>query len=159
MNKIQLGIGVALLLTLFSCRPEAPLPALEPDYFIFGHYYGFCQGEQCVELFKLEDGKLYEDTEDQYPAARVPFDFEWLELDKEKYKLAKDFPEQFPQALLDTEEPFLGTPDAADGGGLFVMIQVGGERTVWYIDLVTDNIPEEIRPFVVEAQEVINDLQ
>lgn len=38
-------------------------------YIIFGHFYGECLGEKGIEIFTLEDDKLFEDSNDRYPSS------------------------------------------------------------------------------------------
>ena len=52
------------------------------DYLIFGSFYGMCQGEQCVETFKLTKDFLYEDRKDEYPDRTNFFDGDFEKLDK-----------------------------------------------------------------------------
>ena len=45
------------LLLIFSCNSNDDELALgENDYLIFGHFYGFCIGENCIQTFKLTKG-------------------------------------------------------------------------------------------------------
>ena len=53
----------------------------EQKFLIFGHFYGFCFGERCVETFKLTDKKLFEDTIDDYYGR----DFDFVELANDKF--------------------------------------------------------------------------
>ena len=47
---------------LTSCEKDDNLELSTSDYIIFGHFYGKCVGEQCIEIFRLENEKLFEDT-------------------------------------------------------------------------------------------------
>jgi hypothetical protein len=75
---------------MVSCKKDEPCVTMcsDCDAFIFGHFYGKCVGEGCVETFKLENGKLYEDDTDQY--APESYDGHWNELPASKYELVKD---------------------------------------------------------------------
>jgi hypothetical protein len=64
-NKILILLCLPLTF-LISCKKDnAAIPP--SDYLIFGHFYGECSGERCIEIFKLEKDKLFEDKADQYP--------------------------------------------------------------------------------------------
>ena len=54
-------ISVLILACFSSCKQE-DLRLYDGDYLIFGHFYGMCGGEGCVEKFKLESNRLLEDT-------------------------------------------------------------------------------------------------
>lgn len=69
-------ILICLVVALCACDTEeeplliAEKPTSQGDYIIFGWYYGFCAGEQCIEIFKLTGDGLYEDRNDNYPDSR-----------------------------------------------------------------------------------------
>ncbi|MBJ7879651.1 hypothetical protein [Gelidibacter salicanalis] len=88
------------------------------DYLIFGHFYGMCGGEECVEIFKLTDSKLYEDTNDNYTLDNLKF----RELDQATFDKVKDFKNAIPEQLLTDETTVFGCPDCADGGGLYIQL-------------------------------------
>ena len=46
---------------------EDPPPYNSFEYLTFGHFYGFCQGESCVEIFRIDAEDIYEDSLDNYP--------------------------------------------------------------------------------------------
>ena len=52
----------------------------DQDYLVFGHFYGMCAGEGCVETFKLTDLELFEDTVDDYSGTNLNF----IKLDNER---------------------------------------------------------------------------
>ena len=65
-----------LLLLLFmaqSCKKDtepASLMSCSESYILFGHFYGECLGEECIEIFRICENKLFEDSNDQYPSAQ-----------------------------------------------------------------------------------------
>jgi len=107
-----------LIVLLSACTKEEKLIKKETkgNYLVFGHFYGMCAGEECIETFKLTSDKLYEDTIDEYNGES----FDFMALDKQKYELARDLQDDFPQDLLSEEESIIGCPDFADGGGYFI---------------------------------------
>jgi hypothetical protein len=125
------------------------------EAFIFGTYYGECMGEGCIETFKLENETLFEDQKDSY-AGPFPYPGEWEALSKDKYELAKDLPAAFPSALFEESETTIGMPDAGDWGGIYLEVKTAeGERFYWNIDTVADNLPQYLRDFAAEVQEVV----
>ena len=60
-----------IALIVLSACDEADLKEGEgtTDYIVFGHFYGECVGEQCVEIFKLTKDQLSEDSNDTYPGS------------------------------------------------------------------------------------------
>ena len=141
-----------LPLILFSCSSDDGKPTNKNDYLIFGHFYGFCAGEGCVEIFKLTDTKLYEDTEDDY----LLDSFNFVEHETEKFNLAKDLSDYFPAELLSETESVLGCPDCSDGGGLFIEYSKNGVTNSWRIDQFKENAPEYLHDFMDEVNQRIS---
>jgi len=119
---------------------------LADDTFIFGHYFGECGGERCIEIFKIEDGKVYEDTADLYPDGTAN-NFTWSLLSDEKFQLVKNFPSFFPDELLDDSFAVIGQPDAGDWGGYIIGKIDNEELRIWLIDTIDSNIPEYLHTF------------
>lgn len=136
---------------IFSCSSDDSKPTENFDYLIFGHFYGFCGGETCIETFKLNNEKLYEDLNDNY--AGGPFNFEVL--DDEKFELAKNIIDFFPTELLSETETTLGCPDCADGGGIFIEYSKNGVVKNWKIDQMQNNVPNYLHDFMDKVNEKI----
>ena len=129
----------------FGCTSEDDgLVLSETNYLIFGHFYGECGGEGCVETYKLTDSRLYEDTLDDYSGQNLNF----IPLEAEVFEQIKDLGEYFPAALRSSDEAVLGCPDCADGGGLFIQISENGRLRSWRIDQVKRNVPTYLHPFM-----------
>lgn len=141
--------------TLFSAcskKEEAiVLSGLDSDHLVFGHFYGECFGETCVETFALTADKLYEDTKDQYGGG----DFDFIELSSEKFNLATGLEAGFPAELLDASEAVFGCPDCGDWGGIYVEYVKDGVRQSWQIDVMLDDIPTYLHDFVGDIQKTI----
>ncbi|MFD0990208.1 hypothetical protein ACFQ1R_08880 [Mariniflexile jejuense] len=129
---------------LVACSSNDSINLDNDDYLIFGHFYGFCIGESCIETFKLTNNKLYEDSIDNY--ASEPFDFEVL--NNEKFEQVKDLIDAFPTKLLKEKEAILGCPDCADGGGIFIEYSKNGVVKRWKIDQMKYNVPEYLHAFM-----------
>ena len=148
-----------LLLLLFTgCSdPNQSVREKELDdssYIIFGHFYGFCQGETCIETYKLTNESLLEDTKDNYS-----FDPElahFVLLDDNLFERVKGLRENIPTKLLTIEETTIGQPDAGDWGGLYFEIVTPERRQYWMIDKMRSNLPDFLIPFANEIENAIN---
>ena len=151
---------IAALAILAACNKEEDndIQGMTEDTFIFGHFYGECFGESCVEIFKIEDDKLYEDLTDEYPG-QAPYNFEWIELSDDKYQMAKDLPGFFPEPLKEESETTIGIPDAGDWGGFIIGKPVEGELRFWLIDTMKDNIPTYLHEFNDQIELTISNVR
>jgi hypothetical protein len=148
MFKFSLLISAAMLVTI-SCNKQEELP-VQINEVIFGHFYGFCVGEKCIEIFKLTGSKLYEDVSDNYPSSAQPYNGNFIEMDDEKFQLVSNLLENIPETLLASQDTVIGSPDAADGGGLYIAINNENGVRYWLIDQMKYNIPEDLHTFVDE---------
>lgn len=160
--KTVIGLlSAGLFLFCISCneKEQSLQPANnEIAYFIFGHFYGECGGEGCVEIFKLEDEKLFEDTTDVYPTWMAPFNGTYISLPQEKFELVKDLVEYFPEELYEETGNVIGQPDAADWGGIYVEIKYVEDEEksgFWLLDQNTSNMPDVYNAFVARINEKI----
>ena len=148
-------MGLVMLLNI-SCDNNDEFELNETNYLIFGHFYGFCIGESCVEIFKLTDEKLYEDTTDNYSGE----DLNFIQLGNDKFEQVKDLADIFPNQLLTDNTSTFGCPDCADGGGLFIQYSENGNIKSWRIDQVEGNVPAYLHDFMDAVNEkigIIND--
>src|SRR5687767_5398756 len=88
------------LLSLTACQQE---DLADPDYLVFGHFYGECQGESCVEIFKLDPKSLFEDTKDAYPASSRPYAGSYVLKSDLQYQQVRDLRNHIPAKLLKEE--------------------------------------------------------
>ena len=143
---------ILFLLTLNSCSDDGvDLNSSEDDYLIFGHFYGECGGEGCIETFKLTIDKLYEDTNDNYGGV----DFNFIEMSMDKFDLVTGLENGFPKELLDATEDQFGCPDCGDWGGYYVEYSKDGIKMSWTIDTMIDDIPSYLHDFVGDIQDKI----
>ena len=152
MNTLKILSIFLFVNALSSCKKDDDADLKSNDYLIFGHYYGECFGETCVETYKLTNSKLFEDIIDVY-AGNGPFDFK--ELTNEEYEQVKDLIEYFPAELLDTNEESFGCPDCADQGGLFIQYAHEGEINSWRIDQSKNQVPAYLHIFMDKVNEKI----
>ena len=151
---ILCGAGI---LTMTSCSKENDaLGSGEFEYMIFGHFYGKCAGEQCVEIYKLENERLFEDTTDVYPGGVKPYEGIYTLLSNDKYLQVRDLLDSFPQQLYAEPEVVIGMPDAGDWGGIYVEMKFSndpGRSGFWLLDQREENMVAEYNAFV----DLIND--
>jgi hypothetical protein len=146
----RLFLGIFLILTCFSCKKEENTP--DGDYLIFGHFYGECIGEQCVETFKITDEGLFEDSTDSY-AQNEPFDF--VPLSNDLFEQISGLENAIPAELLASTEDTFGCPDCADQGGIYIAYMVDCTVRKWRIDQDTQAVPEYLHDFMEEVNDAI----
>ena len=158
MTRNLLITACLTLLVLTSCKKD-DVELSKSDYIIFGHFYGECIGEQCVEIFRLEQEKLFEDTKDQYPNRNEFYDGNYIQLSQQKFNDTKDLTNYFPTDLLDETDTVIGQPDAGDWGGLYVEYNSVGVRKFWFLDQMKSNVPSKYHNFIDKVNEKINQLK
>ncbi|MRI01657.1 hypothetical protein GH721_14025 [Kriegella sp. EG-1] len=150
MKKILLLISAVGI--LISCsNDDDRIEINKQNFLIFGHFYGECAGEGCVETFKLTENKLFEDTVDDYSGKNLDF----VELSAENFEQVKDLKNFFPSQLLNNSENTIGCPDCADGGGLYISYSENGNVRNWRIDQTKDNVPSYLHNFIDKVNEKI----
>ena len=153
--KILLALLTGFIL-LTSCNKEDEIKLSDGDYLVFGHFYGECMGEACVEIFKLEDSRLLEDSKDVYPGQSNFYEGDYYELSKENYEQVKDIIDFFPENLLNENDLVIGQPDAGDWGGLYIEYNYKGVRKFWLLDQMKSNVPNYLHEFIDEVNEKID---
>ncbi len=125
-------ITLALIGLLFTgCKKsDNSVQVNKMDYLIFGHFHGECEGEECIETFKLTAEILYEDTLDHYNAEN----FEFIELSSEKFEQVKDLIDCFPEELKKQKDTTFGCPDCIDQGGIFIQYSENGVVQSWRME-------------------------
>jgi len=150
MKKVIFGLFTIGI--LFACSSDDDgIDINEQNFLVFGHFYGQCGGEECVETFKLTDKSLFEDAVDDYNGQNMDF----VELNNDLFEQVKNLTEFFPNQLLNQNETVFGCPDCADGGGLFIQYSENGKESSWRIDQVKDNVPEYLHEFMDKVNEKI----
>lgn len=154
MSRNQLVILLLILAIASGCEKGR-----EPEFdgnLVFGVAYGFCAGD-CAHFFKLENGALYKDVSDRYTGDDLAFDP--APLPAAKYDLAEPLKLQFPDYLKNNPNETIGCPDCADQGGYHLFLETSAEKQYWHIDTNSDNVPDEIRPYMSQLQSVLEQLR
>ncbi len=156
---LKLVTILAILGLTTNCRDDnaVNLP-YDSSYIVFGSYFGECIGEPCIEIFKIENDVLYEDTADIYPAPQL-YEGKFVQLPQAKYNMVKDIITKVPKQLLSDTNTVFGIPDAHDQGGLYLELKVDGKRRFWMMDTYANRLPEYLRAFSNTLKEYINRLQ
>lgn len=153
--KLSMTIILAGILYSSCCREDVEQNISTESYLIFGHFYGECLGEQCVEIFKLENEKLFEDLDALYPNSQSIYSGEFTELEDNMYQLAKDLVDYIPEELLESTENVFGCPDCADQGGLYIEYKSGILLKHWMIDQSKTGVPGYLHEFMDKVNEKI----
>lgn len=148
-------LSALIVLACASCKKKEEAVPSDTDYLVFGHFYGMCQGEQCVEIFKLETRNLWEDDNDHYPGQQDFYQGHFLLLPSAKFEAVKDLADDFPAALLNETERVIGLPDAGDWGGLYIEYSQNGTHRFWLLDQKKDNVPAYLHHFIDRVNEKI----
>lgn len=155
MKKIFTVVLLPVLILVQSCTKdskESTTINTNESFTAFGHFYGFCVGESCIEIFRVTQNSLYEETNDKYPNFNQPVGGNFDKKPDTTYQLVKDFESQIPAQLLLEPSGIIGAPDATDGGGIYVEVYKTGMHKYWYIDKMKFNIPAYLHTFIDEAE-------
>jgi hypothetical protein len=125
---------------------------------VFGRYYGKCQGNACIEIFKLYKSRLLEDTVDKYPGSGTFYQGKFVNFKGSDRIKTSDLLPSFPLELLDSKIITYGTPDAGDWGGIYLEYQDGLHHRYWFLDLHPENIPKNLRAYVALIDETITEI-
>ena len=113
MKKIILTALVLVVLT--SCRKAI----IYGDYFIFGVSYSECEGN-CVNYFMIKKEQLYPDNMTNFGEK---LKFKNRKLSEDKYKVAKQLVEKFPEFLKNSSSATFGCPDCRDQGAYYIQLK------------------------------------
>ena len=139
-------LSILILSLFFSCSDEEIADPAE--YLIFGHFYGFCIGDQCIQIYKLEDNGLFLDTNKEYPRHNEFYEASFVKLDNDYYEQVKDLRDYFPTRILSEPDTVFGCPDCADGGGLYIEYKTKEIRKYWIIDQDKRQVPAYLHEFM-----------
>jgi hypothetical protein len=155
ISLVQPTLLLFIITSIIGCADhEIKKEETEQYDFAFGSFYGECMGEQCVEFFIVREGKLFENTSDQYPNQQEEYTFNALvELDQQNYELVKNIRDGIPADLFDQRQTVIGCPDCSDGGGIYLKVTRNGEARHWYID--AQRTEPYLENFILDLKEKI----
>ncbi len=152
MKKAAYGILLIMIVSMFSSCSEEKIG--EPtEYLIFGHFYGFCLGDQCIQIYKLDNDHLNEDQNKTYPRYDEFYIASFIELESKYYEQVDDLTDYFPNQLLNETDTIIGCPDCADGGGLYIEYKSETIHRYWLID----QDKSRVEPYLHEFMDQVND--
>jgi hypothetical protein len=150
---------LSILFVITTCKKDEE-PAGQVEYIVFGHFYGMCIGEQCIEIFKLDCCHIYEDTNDIYPDHVNAYVASYVELDPKERDSVNFLINRIPNSLLSINEKVIGTPDVVDQGGLYFEIKHKDQPVrYWFIDQNKSNVPASLHTFIDDINTAIKRLQ
>jgi hypothetical protein len=158
MKKIILFFSIFSLIGITGCEKDDP-GIKDYDYLVFGYFFGFCQGEGCIEIFKITGSDVYEETRDVYHTNDPPYSGTFVKMDRSFYQAVKGLENEIPSQLLNNKEKVIGQPDAGDWGGIYFEFSANGKKEYWIIDKNRLNLPEYLIPFVQQIEDRIEALQ
>jgi len=147
-------IGIGWFLN--SCCEKADIDPEGSGYLVFGQFYGFCIGDDCVQIFKLEHDNLLEDTKKEYPGRSDFYEGSYVGLDNSHFEQVKDLIDYFPEEMLNEVDTVFGCPDCMDQGGMYIEYNFNGIRKFWIIDNFTGNVPAYLHDFMEKVNEKID---
>ncbi len=133
---------LSLVLFGFGCDSDDDEVSCDKETIIFGHFFGECSGERCVEIYMLQELSLFEASNEFFDTS----DFDFDELSNDLYAQVEDIRIFFPRELINTSSQTYGCPDCADQGGIYVQLVDRGGRE-FFIDQDVSEIPEFLRDF------------
>lgn len=154
MNRLYNVLLIILVLSLlFSCSDEEL--ADSDEYLIFGHFNGFCLGDQCIQIYKLEDNSLFLDTNKEYPRYNEFYEASFIKMNNNYYEQVMDLRDYFPTRILSEPDTVFGCPDCADGGGLYIEYKTKEIRRYWIIDQDKRQVPVYLHEFMEQVNNKI----
>jgi len=151
-----LTIAIAAVLLGAGCSGDYESLSAPGEYLVFGDFYGECLGEGCVDIFKVVDRKLFEDTLDNYPlTSELPHVLQLVARPADRYDDIVGLIGDVPAKLFDEKRVVIGQPDAGDWGGFYLETNVSGSVRYWLIDKEADNLPKYLRDYALKLEEAI----
>jgi hypothetical protein len=148
-------LSVLLVLILSNCDDVQPT-IYNYEYMVFGKYYGECLGENCINIYKIENNKLYKDTAEILPTWEHPYQASYYsELPDSLFNTAKTLLGLIPNTILTDTTKVYGEPDAGDWGGYYIETKYNDIVRYFLLDTKKENIPSSVCDFQTETESII----
>lgn len=127
---------------------------------IFGRYFGECEGNACVEIFRLQDGVLQEDMSDEIPFRGYFFIGDFTDFKGATKIKSDELLSEFPLELLREKSDFhtIGQPNSGDWGNVYLEYKKNDIHKQFVIDNNTNNLPSYLVKYVKKIEETINEV-
>lgn len=145
----QLSVLFVILIAIIACKKnDSPkYTTSDIDYILFGTFAGECGGEQCIEIYKMQASKLFEDTTDTYPGAISNPTRTYNLLEDSVYQKVKYLKDSIRSEILNDTSKVFGCPDCHDQGGVYIKIYLkNGQAKEFKIDRVAFPITTSAMP-------------
>jgi hypothetical protein len=149
MKKITLLFFLATIV-FSSCSKTPDSNGVE---MIIGVFYGECLGD-CATMYQLRNDMIYPDIIEDGYSESPEFSNNSLELEESMIQDFKNLETLIPTSLLENDVTSYGCPDCGDWGA--IVFSLNGR--FWTLDNSVENNPEEIQSFVIEIQELLQQL-
>ena len=130
---------------------------------VFGKYCGHCLGN-CTDMFRYQMNRdvitLLADTTDSY-LRKGSFQFDWF-LAQVQHSIANALVENMPASLHSVSDTLtrFGCPDCADQCGFYLETIDASQRSrKFQFDTDTAQVPQELRSFVIQLGNAVNQLK
>ena len=110
--KLKITFIILIAMAFSSCKKDKDPKVPNNGCLTFGSFYGFCQGEECIEIFKLDSTHLWEDSKDKYPARDTFYEGDFKVLSKEKFINTTNLMSSFPMQLLNEKGKVIASSKA-----------------------------------------------
>ena len=136
------------LTTANSCDKDLKIDHLgDEGYFVFGNFYGFCVGDDCIRIFKLNKGQLYQDTTKVYPNRGSIFNGTYDKINNPHIDSIGFLLAGYPQELLTDTNKVFGCPDCVDQGGIYLELKTNTIHRSWLLDNVNSALPNYLQDY------------
>lgn len=150
-NRFLITFSILFLLFSVNCSKSDEGSGID-SYLIFGHSYGECKGDLCIEIFKLTKSQIFEDVADNFFKGNIKYEL----LSDEKFKIASDLFEFYPKDLLTETSRTFGCPDCMDQGAIILQFYDGKHALQRFvIDQDKKAIPTYLHSYIDRINEKI----
>lgn len=157
--KSMLLLSGIFLMSISGCTKDPNVSILEKDYIIIGYENGFC-ASNCEVTYLINKDGVFKSVD--YLKTKKLSSFS-QKLSKEQFKQVKDFETKIPKELINSgkdEITFIGCPNCADQGSYYVEIVIKGKNPKrYFIDTITDELPDYLKEFAVDINDTLNILK
>jgi hypothetical protein len=151
------ALAFLTIVTLSNCdKEETGVRPSNFESFTFGTHFCFCTGT-CAILYEISEEALR--AGEGTGCLPQDYTFDGVVLTQDKYAIAKQLIDEFPDKLIQDSQDTYGCPDCADQGAYYLQMRNQGETRTWRLDTFTEDLPAWLRSYQQSVQEVLEALQ